>query len=550
MKKLKTLLCVLLTIAITLTLVSCGGGGSGTTTPSTPSSPSTTPEPATPSAPPVSTDAYVKYTIGVTDYLGRFLAGLTPTEGPAATDPVFDQVFKIDPKTKALISDCLTDWGWEDDNTFVMTLRPGVIFSNGAEATAEDLVYSYTSYLDRGSTGLNTMGLVWDECYARDKYTGVLKFEQPFRPFTNSTIHLICKEWAEEVGWDSMEWYQPVGSGPYECVEFSSEDLIRLKARDDWWGESLYGPVYVDEWEIKYYKDASTMYIDLEVGKLDFCEVQATDYGRYLRSGGDGFECFMLLNGVTQYFTFSFVDRPDLWYNKRLREAVAIGVRWEDLGVVAFNELFVPAKSVMPVAAPNFIDPGAYEYNPERAKEILAEEGFGPNNPLQLYTLMMDSQLYKALSENLQYQLQQIGINLELEFADIASAINVWNAPGNNDVGFWWNIRGSAAFDLYDGMPSALRVGASTFIHIPEDIPEFRSLWNRIVYTSDIEDANLAMKEMQQYCFDEIIYIPYLEMSGAFGYRTDRFTESQLRDYVHFVNMYQLGRLGLESAWN
>ena len=497
-----------------------------------------------------SPDEFVSYTIGVSDYLGRFLAGLTPTEAPAATSAVFDQILKTDPKTKALISDCLEDWGWEDDTTFVMKLRPGVIFSNGAEATAEDLVYSYTSYPMRGSTNLNSLGLIWDECYARDRYTGVFKFERPLRTFTNSSINLICKEWSEEVGWESLDWYYPVGSGPYTCVDFVSEDIIRLKARDDWWGEALYGPIYVDEWVIKYYKDASTMYMDLEVGKIDFCEVQATDYSRYLKNGGNGFEAIMLQSGVVMYLTMSQVDRPDIWTNKRIREAVAIGVNWDELGGVVQNELFIPAKSMLPQLAPNFIDPGGYEYNPEKARQILAEEGYGPNNPIKLFTTLMDSQLYKAFGENVQFQFSQIGIDLAIDFVDIATAINVAFAPGGTDIGLFWSIGGSPSFDLYAGISAAVWATGATHIYIPEeDNPEFYALFNRMTYTSDVDDANLAMKELQQYIHDDYTYLPFAEMTGAFGYRTDKFSEEQLRRFVNFVNMYLLGSWGLASAW-
>jgi ABC-type transport system substrate-binding protein len=516
------------------TVAACGGGGT-TTTPSGGIKLS-------------SLEDYVVYTVGMTDYMGRFIQGLSPAECPPATDAVFDQIVKIDPKTKQIFSDVLTDFYWEDDNTFVMKLRDDVYFSNGAQATAEDVVYCYTSWPERGATGLDTFGILFDQCAPRDKFTAVLKFDKPFRPFLNTTVHLICKAWAEEVGWDSMEWYQPVGSGPYLCTEYVVDDHIVLKAREDYWNLKETGPFYVDEWNVKYYKDASTMYMDLEVGKLDLAEVQANDYARWTKQGGNGFDVLMTRSGVTQYFTFSFQDFP-AWSDKRLRQAVAMGVNWEELGTVAYTDMFVPAKSLAPEAAPTFINPGKYEYSPEKAKALLAEAGYGPDKPLEIYSIFMDSQLYKALAENIQYQFKQIGINLKMDFTDIMTAINVWNAPGDTDIGFWWLISGAPAFDLYNTIPVATRL-TPTFSYIPENLfPEFYKMYNRLVYTSDLEDAAKASKEIQQYNFDEVLYIPYHEMTGAFGYRTDRFTLDQIKSYVVFVNMYQLGRLGFASAW-
>ncbi|MCL1806044.1 MAG: ABC transporter substrate-binding protein, partial [Clostridiales bacterium] len=271
-------------------------------------------------------------------------------------------------------------------------------------------------------------------------------------------------------------------------------------------------------------------------------------FSRYVKAGGggDGFDLFMITIGVTQYFAFSYDDFPT-WNDKRLREAVAIGMDWDQLGKAAYDELFIPADSLMPKASPLHIVPGKYEYNPERAKELLAEAGYGPGNPLKILTTLMDSQLYKALGENTQFQLSQIGIELELEYLDIMSAINIWNNPGGTDIMFWWNINGSAAFDMFDATPNAGVTTGSTALHVYE--PKFVDLWLTMRDSIDQAVVDNAVRELQQVNFDEIIYIPYYEFSGSFGYRTDKFTEAQLKKYLIGVNNYQIGRLGLLSAW-
>jgi ABC-type transport system substrate-binding protein len=493
----------------------------------------------------VSTDDYVVYTIGVTDYLGRFIQGLTPSECPSACYAVFDQVFNPDPITKEIVSDCLEDWYWEDDTTFVMKLKENIVFSNGDKATAEDLLYSYTSFVDRGATTLDDFGLIFDQCVTRDDYTVQLKFEKPYRLVVNTRVNLINKAWSESVGWDSLEWYKPVCSGPYECYDFGSEDHIYMKARDNYWNAAEVGPIYVDEWKIQYYKDTATMNMDLEVGKIDFAEVQATDYSRYLKDGGTGYECFMTQSGTVQYVSFDFTG-TDVWREKRLRQAVAHGVNWDQLGTVAFQDLFVPADSIAPKASPYHITPGVYEYDVEKAKALVEECGYSVDNPVVVKAKTMDSQLFKALSEDFQFQLSQIGIDYQVEFVDIATAIQAWGIPGEVDVSFWWNINGSPTFDLYDTMPFARRMAT---VWVYRDDPKFVELYEKMTYSTDEKVWGQAIKDMQQYVFDEVLYIPYLEMSGAFGYRTDRITEEQFRKGLVFVNMYQLDTLGYLSTW-
>jgi peptide/nickel transport system substrate-binding protein len=556
MKKLKSLLCVLLIVMFAAFIVSCGGGttptGGGSTTTGGASTSSggnsggTSGGIANPS-----TDTFISYKIGITSWLGRFIQGLSPTESWAACDGVYDAILKVDPATKTLISDCLEDWYYEDDVTMVMKLKENIYFSNGMHATAEDLLYSYTSIIDRGSSQDVGLGpIIWDQCLCRDEYTVQFKFERPFRVFVNTMVYLLCKEWSLSLadGWEDMAWYKPVGSGPYEVTEFVSEDVIVMRARDDYWNKNEVGPIYVDEWTLKFYKDPATMYMDLEVGNITFCEAAPTDYSRYVKNGakGDGYDLYLLPTGTTMYFVFSFYDFPT-WEDKRLREAVALGVNWDELGAFTFQELFIPAESILPKDSPYFINPGKYEYNPEKAKALLAEAGYGPDNPLKVKTTVSDAQAYKGNAENIQYQFSNIGIEADITVLDVASAIQVWNTGGGTDFMFWYRVTGSALSDAYEIMPGTTRETGTTCTRVFD--PKFRELWNAMVYNTDPAVYGPALKELQQYNFDEIIYIPFCEYACSIGFRTDIFNEAQLRKYIYGRNMYQLGRLGLLSAW-
>ena len=104
MKNLKWLISVLLVSVMLFSVAACGGSGGTTSTPSNTGGSSSS---GTSGGAAVSTDEYVKYTIGITDYLGRFIQGLVPTECPSAVYAVFDRIFKVDPVTKELMSDCL-----------------------------------------------------------------------------------------------------------------------------------------------------------------------------------------------------------------------------------------------------------------------------------------------------------------------------------------------------------------------------------------------------------------------------------------------------------
>jgi ABC-type transport system substrate-binding protein len=540
MKKMKTILSVLLILAMALTMAAC----TKTETPPNAETPAVTPgggEPA--AAPSGDEDEWVSVTLGVTGTLGRFLAGIAPTESPIACDGVFDTIFRANPKTKEIESTILEDWHYEDDVTLIVKLKDNVYFSNGDKVTAEDVVFSYLCHFERGSNFLNTMGLIQDECVVIDELTAQFKFEKPYGSFFTFAVYLVDKAWSQQVGWDSEEWYKPVGSGPYECVEYVFDDHITLHARDDYWNADA-GDIYVDEWIVKYYPDPSTMYMDLEIGNIALCQVSSPDYSRYLKSGGTDFECMLISTGVTEDFYFGY-ESVAAWKDKNLRQAIAYGVNWEELAILALGDMYIPTNSIAPAISPLYLDPGKYEYNPEKAKELLAAAGYAPGE-LKLKTFMMDVPIYKALCEGFQFYCSEIGVDVTVEYGDIPSAVAVWGTPGGCDFGFLWTLSGSPTYDPYRSISSA--DGSSTKWSWVDD-EKFQELFQTVAYTIDPEVKKAASYEIQQYIHDEVLLIPYAAEASAIGYSTKLFTREQMENFVLLSDSYHISSLGLASAW-
>jgi peptide/nickel transport system substrate-binding protein len=486
-------------------------------------------------------------TIGVSSFLGRFLAGLSPSESMIACDAVFDSIFRIDPKTKAAISDVVASWTWTDDTTLEVKLREDVYFSNGDNATAEDVIFSYSNHIERGSNYLDDYPLLMDECVATDKYTAIFKFSAPFPDFVNHPIYLYDKAWSQNVGWESMEWYNnPIGSGPYKVTEYVSDDHMTLKARDDYWNKDA-GPIEVDEWVIKYYPDTGTMFMDLELGTIQLCNVEAQDFGRYLKDGGDGYECMQIPAGCVTYFSFGYLCNP-IWKDKRIREAISLCADWNEIGKLIDGDLFVPATSMVPVESPQYVNPGEIEYNPEKALALLTEAGYGLENPLKITTYMMEDPSFKNFCESFQSYAKKVGIECDIQYGDVSAALAKWLDPTYViDFGYLFNNVGSPTFNLYNGMYGANMREGVTFAYVDDE--KFQTLMNSLAFTVDKDQVIKNAKELQQYIYDETLLIPIGEMQIPMGYRTDTFTEQQIEDYIVSVDYYEIGRLGMASAW-
>jgi len=541
MKNAKAILCILLALAMVFSLGACANSSKD----NSPASSSNVGSPDASLEPETSVKAPESITIGRTGGLGRFLAGIAPIENQTACDAVFDSVFRTDPKTKQVFSDILESWEWTDDTTFVMKMKQNVVFSNGDPATADDLVFSYANHKERGSNYLNAFGLILDQCVATDKYTATFKFERPYNMFTSMIIYLVDKKWSLEVGWDSQEWYNPVGSGPYKCTEYVSDDHLTLVARDDYWNKDA-GPIAVKQFIIKNYPDSATMFMDLETGNIDFCEVQSTDYSRFLTDGGEGFSCALVPLGCNLFFHFGFLNNP-IWKDQKVREAIACGINWEELGKVTLGDMYISAKSLVPESSPEFLNTGVPKFDQEKAKQLLAEAGYSAGD-LKLKTFTMQANLYKNSCESFQFYAQQIGIDVTIEYGDVSTAIAKWVDPaGGIDFGIFYVPQSNPGGSLRIGLWNANELHGVTWAYIDDD--EFQKAFTDVVYTTDKDLSLKSAKECQQLSFDRTLMVPIAEMTAAIGYRTDVFNEQLAKDYFVTNGNYQIGRLGLASAW-
>lgn len=461
-----------------------------------------------------------------------------------ACDAVFDAVWYVDPATSRIKSDILTDWHWEDDTTLVMTMRDDIVFSNGVKATSEDLLYTFTSLVDRGAIRwIANMRLVPEESEIRDEYSIALKVTSKDELLFTAVTYLYCKEWAESVGWESMDWFKPVGSGPYYVAEYEPDNRMVLRLRDDYWLRPI-TDFYVDEYIIQYYANPTTMYMALEIGDIDInAGVGEADYRRFTAEGGDGFDIAQKPNGVVTHFDFGFLNN-EAWSNPLVRQAVAYGVPWDEFGELAYGALFYPATSFATHDSPLYINAGRYEYDLEKAQALLAEAGYAPGE-LTIETFMTDDPASVTQGEALKFYLDRIGFNAEFTFTE------AWGqkiSSSEMDFGLHYNARGSGTRNPIASLNMA-GVKSLPFLYI--DDVKFQELYQPLASNFDkpASERMAMMNELQQLVFDECLNIPIAEMQMLIGYRTDKLSGQQVLDCsLTSMNIY-LSKLGLKENY-
>lgn len=537
-KAIVLLLCAML---LTSVFAACGNNGPSEQTPA--ATLSTTPGTSPGQATPPEEDEFISLTLGVSSYLGGFITGgMSMADSAHACDAVFNAVWYVDPTTNEILSEILTDWHWEDDNTLVMTMRDDIVFSNGDKATSEDLLYSFTSLVDRGAVRwISNMKLISEESHIRDEYTVALAVSIKDELLFTAVTYLYNKNWGESVGWESMDWFYPVGSGPYYVHEYVPDNRIVLRLRDEYWLRPV-TDFYVDEYVIQYYANPATMYMALEIGDIDInAAVGEADYRRFLDEGGDGFDIVGKASGVVSHLSFGFLNN-EAWNNLLVRQAVAYGVPWDEFGELSYGATYYPATSFATHDSPLYLNVGRYEYNLEKAQELLAEAGYAPGE-LTVATFMQDIPPSVTQGEALKFYLDRIGFNSEFTFTE------AWGqqlGSPDMDFGLHYNVRGSGTRNPTASLNMAGNK-ALPFLYI--DNPKFQELYVPLSESFDKPASErMAMAhEIQQLVFDECLNIPIAELQVLFGYRTDKLSAQQILDCsLTNMNIY-LSKLALKD---
>lgn len=329
----------------------------------------------------------------------------------------------VDPKPNLAESWEILDGGMR----YRFHLKKGVTFHNGTEMTAQDVKYS----LDRAADpdiapvaashmrDVDSIGII-------DDYTIEVKMKQVFPPFLNVLAnelmgpYIIPKGEGERQGGKITE---PIGTGPYEFVEFKPDQYAKIKRYEDYKpineGEAsgFFGKkvAYLDEIHFVPITESSVRIDALIAGDVNYCAaVPGIDVPRLKenpnivvnRSPGFGFA------------TLNFNCSKPPFNNKKLRQAIAYAINKDEMIQVAADGFAVKGTDPIPPGhrwRTSTLDKTA-EFNLEKAGQLLTESGYAGET-----LVMKATKAYRfmdKMAEMAQIQLKKIGINLEVQYLD------------------------------------------------------------------------------------------------------------------------------------
>ena len=520
MKMTKKFLAVLLAMTMVMSMAACGGSkpaaSAAPAAPATPAAPTASAEPAAPAAP---AEKKVKETLTVT--LSGEPTSLNPHFVGQLNAYIVDMLIYDTLLLKApdgsFLPNIATEWKEIDDTHIQFKLRDDVSFSNGKKMTAEDVLFTIKCLTESATTKSTYQYFDAANSKAVDEYTIELALKQPFAAVYNFLTHpyssIVCKSHYEEVGSDEYG-INPVGTGAYTLEKWTSGSSILLKRKDNYWGEKGASP-YVN---VKFIAEAANRTIELETGGTDIAlDISTTDAPRVESSDK--------MNLVTiPSYRASFIamnqSKPE-FADKRIGQALSLATDTKTLAEVAYAPYGTVADSVVSAAIAEHRSTGEHEYNPEKAKQLLAEAGY-PNG-ITLSGRCQTIADFKVIAEIAQNMWKQAGINLEVQVLDKASYSELGKTNGGTHITI--TSQTATTGDVYQALGSMYSTTSTTGIFNSSDT-HLESLIQEAAGTYD--DAKRAERygEIQEYIVGNYFAIPVGYNQILYG------VSNQVQDFV------------------
>lgn len=409
-----------------------------------------------------------------------------------------------------LVPELADEWSVSDDQlTWTFKLHPGVKWHDGTDFTSADVKFSFELCLDakvgpcypggsmksiEGAEDViagTTTDLVGVE--TPDPLTVTITTSQPnaLLPYNVMDLFILQKSSVEPIPRETMEKNdyfrtpgKAIGTGPFKVSAYSAGQSMELTRNDDYWRAKP----YLDNIIRREFKDTASALIAFETGEVDYTYVTADEVERASKiatgtvlPGPSGVNLDIVLNPL---------KNPD-WEDKRVRQAFLYGI---DRKSILQNIYNIPEPTLLSClyGDPALIsdDVPTYEYDPEKAKALLAEAGVDPASwgEIVFDTYYGDQGSLDAMTA-IQSNLADLGITVKIQQMDSAAWSKRYYDDGASEMSMIGGDGGGAAGGYGYGS-----------LHTDSAWPKGGNGWKGYNYSNPELDAALEAVQVE---FDE-----------------------------------------------
>jgi peptide/nickel transport system substrate-binding protein len=394
-----------------------------------------------------------------------------------------------------------------DGQVYEFRLRQGLKFHNDDSVTAEDVKFSFERYKGAGASEMRTHVKAVEVV---DPLTVRFHLNAPWPDFmtfygTTATAAgiVVPKKYLEQVGEDSFKQH-PIGAGPYKLVSHTPGVEVVLEAYAGYWRQVP----HVKRLIMKGIPEGTTRLAMLKNGEADIAFAldgpEAEEVKRDPR-------LTLVDTRHASIFWLEFADQWDpesVWADQRIRLAVNYALDRQAISEAACLGYCPPAGVIVPRVMDYALQVEAPPYNPQKAKQLLAEAGY-PNGfdagelvPIPPFT---------TVAEAVVNYLNAAGIRVKMRPIERATFYSAWREK---------KLRGLFLTAAGNSGNAASRV--ETFIYSKGPYayggyPDIDDLYQQQAKERDRTKREALLHRIQQLTMERVMFAPIMDLRALMG---------------------------------
>ncbi len=342
----------------------------------------------------------------------------------------------------------------EDGMSWILQLREGVQFHDGTPFNAEAVKYNLDRFMgvddpDNAAVFAFLLGEVSD-VEVVDEYTVQINLNNIFAPIASHLSHSFIgmHSPASLEALDAGEFVEaPVGTGPFKYASWDRGNQIVMERNEDYWGDV---PM-LNSVTFKFVPEAGSRVIMLETGEAHaIMAVPPTDIDR-LDAEAD---IDVVHQTSVRVIYMGFNLEREIFQDARVRQALNHAVDKDALINTIFSGVGEPSSAPIVPAIFGYTQTGPYEYDPDKARELLADAGYPDGFEMELFHPTGRYPQDATVTEAVQAMLQDVGIDASLTTYDWGTYLDTVIVPpdeAEHDIYMlgWGTVTLDADYGLY-----------------------------------------------------------------------------------------------------
>ena len=451
-------------------------------------------------------------------------------------DLVMEVLVDIEPTTNVWVPELAKSWELSDDGTeWTFQLEEGVQWHNGwGEFTADDVFHSIT--MNQREDAILAYATDWreidlDASTKVSDYEVIIKLKNPNPDYlfyiAPSGGGLVMSKAQYDSGGDAAYEEDMIGTGPYRYTGREFGVNVTYERLDDHWRrggkDGLAAPSF-EKVDLRWIREVASRNAGLIAEEIhlteltrDLADAAVSDHGmKVIQSNFPGNQ----LNGIFQglhpaeerNFDPPYQDPTLPYTDVRVREAMNRAIDKETIKNTLFSGRVTTSPQIgfyesLPGWDQRWLDEYEehYGYDPERAKELLAEAGYADG--FEVRGILMNVFGFPESADFMQaleVYFREVGIDLQLEEWEFSNYFSSWTNKEPDAFGIW--ISPPSFKTVYAQLSLFNR--STGAIHFYET-PKLDELFDELSSAVDLNERDRIQREMGNILYDEYAYMPF-----------------------------------------